>query len=176
MKYLKGTIDYGIIFEANQKRTILCYSDSDYASDPETRRSTSGNVFMLGTSAISWASQRQKCVALSSTEAEFVAASLAVKEMIWIDRLMVDIWSKSENPSMFVDNQSAIRLIKNMELHKRTKHIDVMYNFIREKFHDGFFALSYVDTNNQIADIFTKPLPRHKFQTFRSSMVICQRE
>lgn len=77
LKYLKGTIDYGIIFEANQKRISLCYSDSDYASDPETRRSTSGNVFMLGTSAISWASQRRKCVALSSTEEEFVAASRA---------------------------------------------------------------------------------------------------
>ncbi len=174
LKYLRGTIDYGIIFEKNHKQNILCYSDSDYASDPETRRSTSGNVFMLGTSAISWASQRQKCVALSSTEAEFVAASLAVKEMVWIDRLMVDIWSKCENPSMFVDNQSAIRLIKNMEFHKRTKHIDVMYNFIREKFRDDFFTLSYVDTNNQIADIFTKPLPRHKFQKFRSLMGICQ--
>lgn len=176
LKHLKGTMDYSIIFEKSQKQTFFCYSDSDYASDPETRRSTSGNVFMLGTSAISWASQRQKCVALSSTEAEYVAAAHAVKDMIWIDRLMVDIWSRCENSTMFVDNQSAIRLIKNMEFHKRTKHIDVMYNFIREKFHDGFFKLFYVDTNNQIADIFTKPLPKHKFEKFRSQIGICKNE
>lgn len=85
LKYLKGTVDFGIIFEKNSKQTIFCYSDSDYASDPETRRSTSGNVFMLGTSAISWASQRQKCMALSSTEAEFVSAAQAMKEMVWIN-------------------------------------------------------------------------------------------
>lgn len=155
LKYLRGTMDCGI-------------------SDPVTRRSTSGN--MLGASAISWGSQRQKCVTLSSTEAEYVAAAQAVKEMVWIDRLMVDILSKCENPSMLVDNQSEIRLIKNMEFHKRTKHIDVMYNFIREKFNDDFFKLFYVDTNNQIADIFTKPLPKHKFQKFRSLMGICRND
>lgn len=176
LKYLRGTTDFGIIFDSDTKRDIVCYSDSDYANDPDTRRSTSGNVFMLGTSAISWASQRQKCVALSSTEAEYIAAALAMKEMVWIDRLMDDIWSKHEEPSMLVDNQSAIRLIKNMEFHKRTKHIDVMYNFVREKFRDGFFKLSYVNTNNQVADIFTKPLPRHKFQKFRSLMGISKFE
>lgn len=173
-KYLRGTLDYGIIFEKHPNYSLECYSDSDYAGDPETRRSTSGYVFMLGSGAISWSSQLQKCVVTSSTEAEYVAGSQSVKEMVWLKKLMSDLHIKCETTTLHMDNQSAIRLVKNPEFHKRTKHIDVMYHFIREKFTGGFFELNYVPTDDQIADIFTKALSRVKFEKFRSLMNLCR--
>lgn len=126
MKYIKGTADHGIFFDAKCNINLEAFSDADYAGDRETRRSTSGFVFMLGSGAITWCSQRQKCVALSTTESEYIAASEAVKELIWLERLLSDLITKQNlSPKLFMDNQSAIRLIKNPEFHKRTKHIDV---------------------------------------------------
>lgn len=175
-KYLKATESYGINFEKNANASFICYSDSDYAGDPDTKRSTSGNVFLFGSSAVSWNSQRQKCVALSSTEAEYVSASMAIQEMVWLKQLVIDMSTDCEIPRLYLDNQSAIRLIKNPEHHQRTKHIDVKYHFIREKYAENFFSLWHVSSDNQIADIFTKPLPKDKFQRFRSLMGMCSKQ
>ena len=159
-------MEYGIIYENTPKFSLNCFRDSDYAGDLETRRSTSGYAFILGSGAISWSSQLQKCMATSSTEAEYVAGSQSVKELIWLKRLTTEMRLNCEPTTLFMDNQSAIRLVKNPEFHKRTKHIDVMYHFIREKFRGGFFELSYVPTENQVADIFTKVLGSEKLQHF----------
>lgn len=172
-KYLRGTMDLGIIYESNAKLTLNCFSDSDYAGDSDTRRSTTGYVVILGSGAISWSSQLQKCVALSSTEAEYVSSSQAIKELVWLNSLVEELFIGYDSQTLFMDNQSAIRLIKNPEFHKRTKHIDVMYHFIREKFRDGFFVLNYIPTNDQVADILTKPLSRDKFVKFRQLMGMC---
>ena len=109
-------------------------------------------------------------VVTSSTEAEYVAGSQSVKEMAWLKKLISDLHIKCETTNLHKDNQSAIRLVKNPEFHKRTKHINVMYHFIREKFRNNWFELVYVPTDDQIADIFTKPLSRVKFEKFRSMM------
>lgn len=169
-KYLRGTIELGIIYKSKSKFDLNCYSDSDYGGDPETRRSTTGFVLNLGSSAISWSSQLQSCVALSSTEAEYIASSQAIKELIWVDNLVGELFIQYESKRLFMDNQSAIRLIKNPVFHKRTKHIDIMYHFIRERFSGGFFDLAYIPTSDQVADIFTKALGREKFVKFRSLM------
>lgn len=169
-KYLRGTMNLGIIYESKHKFDLNCYSDSDYGGDMDTRRSTTGFVLNLGSSAISWSSQLQSCVALSSTEAEYVASSQAIKELIWVDNLLEELAIKYESKVLFVDNQSAIRLIKNPVFHKRTKHIDIMYHFIRERYSCGFFDLTYIPTSDQVADIFTKALAREKFVKFRSLM------
>lgn len=173
LRYLKGTLDHGIFFENNLNFTLSCYSDADYAGDVRTRRSTSGFVFLLGSSCITWASQRQKCVALSTTESEYVAAAEAVKELVWIKQLLGDLLPNQNIKAVLnVDNQGAIRLIRNPEFHRRTKHIDVRFHFIREKYTDGLFELEYVHTDNQVSDIFTKPLAKDRFFRLRYLMNI----
>lgn len=173
LKYIKGTMNMGICFEGGGDLFFCGYSDADYAGDIETRRSTSGSVFMLGNGIISWCSERQKSVSLSTTESEYIAASNAVKELVWLNLLLSELLVDGLNvPIFYMDNQSAIRLVKNPEYHKRTKHIEVRYHFIRERFEEGMFELKYVPSNDQVADIMTKALPKDKHQHFRKLMGI----
>ena len=128
----------------NDKIGISAYSDSDFAGDSRTRKLTSGFLIKLGNDLISWSSKKQSSVSLSTTESEFVAACGTVQEMIWLDRLTKDLLGDNLNtPSLYVDNQSTIKIIKNPQFHCKTKHIDVKYNFIREKYHKGFYNLNY---------------------------------
>lgn len=173
LKYIKGTIYHGILYNSNGEYGLCGYSDSDYAGDVETRRSTSGNAFLFNNGIISWSSERQKCVSVSTTEAEYVAASNGIKELVWLRRLFDELLpNKIENVTFFMDIQSAIRLVKNPEFHKPSKHIDVRYHFIREKYEEGFFQLEYISTNEMIVDIFTKALPKQRFQFLRDMMGI----
>lgn len=172
LKYVKSTIDYGIKFDSHVSLDLDGFSDADYAGDKVTRRSTSGHVFLFGSGVISWCSERQKSVSLSTTESEYIAASGGVKELVWLQRLLREILGKDVGTDFNMDNQSAIRLIKNPEFHKRTKHIDVRYHFIREKFEEGFFNLHYVPSDEQLADIFTKALPKDRFQNLRDLLNI----
>lgn len=164
-KYLLGSMNYSIVYKGTSSSELIGYADADYARDINTRHSTSGYVFLMNGGAVTWSSQRQKSVSLSTTEAEYVAASSAVKEMMWIRQLLDDIGSSSLNPTeLKLDNQGAIKLIKNPEYHKRTKHIDVKYHFIREKYDEGVVKPMYVSSELQLADLFTKPLPKPRFQ------------
>lgn len=174
LKYIAGTVSHGITFQPSGNRQLIGYSDADYAGDVDTRKSTSGLAFFFNESIISWSSQLQQCVAQSTTEAEYVSASEATKELVSLRQLFDDLLpSQSSNKAQFyMDNKSAIRLVKNPEYHKRTKHIDVRYHFIRKKFEEGFFNLHYVPTEEMIADIFTKALPRERFELLRTSMGI----
>ncbi|GBP77063.1 Retrovirus-related Pol polyprotein from transposon TNT 1-94 [Eumeta japonica] len=134
LKYLKETKEMGILYSKVKNNTVEGYSDSDYAADSDTRRSTTGYVFTKNAAAITWATQRQQSIALSTTEAEFMAACSAAKEALWIKRLLLDISAYNQDSiSLNIDNQSAISVIKNMDFHKRCKHIDVKYKFIQEK-------------------------------------------
>lgn len=165
LKYLKGTTGYGLKFNRNQEQHVRVYSDADYAGDTDTRRSTSGVVVKFGSGTISWSSQRQHAVALSTTEAEYMAASQAAKEIIWIKTLFRELLNVTEIPAtLYMDNQSAIQLIKNPVYHKRTKHIDVRYHHLRDQYEDKAFSLEFVSSKDQQADMFTKPLPRLTFQ------------
>lgn len=170
-KYIKGTIDHGIVYNLTNKMYLHCFSDADYAGDVETRRSTSGAVTTLCGGAISWQSQRQKCVSLSTTESEYIAASEAVKDLVWLQKLFCELTRATTACStLYLDNQSAIKLIKNPEFHKRTKHIDVRYHFIREHYEDDLFKIEYVPSEQQLADLFTKSLPREKFNNLKLSL------
>ncbi|KMQ85887.1 retrovirus-related pol polyprotein from transposon tnt 1-94, partial [Lasius niger] len=134
IRYAKETADYGIVYDGATAEPLVIYSDSDFAADPDTRRSTSGYVTVHCGGPISWQSIRQKIVALSTTEAEYVAASDATKEAIWIRRLMKSVGAAAVGHAteLRLDNQGSIKLIKNPEFHKRTKHIDVRFHFIRD--------------------------------------------
>ncbi|CAH1378384.1 unnamed protein product [Tenebrio molitor] len=150
VKYLKGTINHGLYFPVKQEGHVYAFSDADYAGDVTSRKSTTGIVVKLGTAIIAWKSTRQKIVALSTTEAEYVAACQTVKELIWLKLLLSEL-AIFENfkATLHVDNESAIKLIKNPEFHQRSKHIDVRYHFIRDKYTMGEFNLVHVSSKQQ---------------------------
>lgn len=170
IKYLKATSEYGIHYTTTQSE--LCgYSDADFGSDTQTRKSTTGYIFKMSNGPITWCSQRQQSVCLSTTEAEYVAASQATKEAIWLHQLLTEIKEPTQLPvKLYVDNQSAIKLIRNPEFHKRTKHIDIKYHFVREKYDEGRINPIYVPSEEQLADILTKPLPKSTFQRLRGDI------
>ena len=177
LSYLAGTANYGLSFSSNDLKTIVGYTDADYAGDIKTRRSISGFVFLFHGGPISWASKQQSCTSLSTTEAEFVAASEASKEAIWLMRLVNEILGKETAPiSLLCDNQSAIRLVCNPEFHQRTKHIDVKYYFIREQQEGRKISIEYVSTQDQLADIFTKPLPGPRYEDLRERIGVKKQE
>lgn len=173
LKYVKGTADQGITFGKNNSMKLIAYSDADFAGDKTTRKSTTGFVIQLGEAPIVWGSQKQKMVSTSTTESEYVAGSETVKELIWIKRLLNSL-IKIETPVLYMDNKSAIKLIKNPEYHRRTKHIDVKYHFIRHHYEEKDFQLRYVASGNQVADICTKPLAKRRFEDLRLMMGISE--
>ncbi|MCO5583539.1 hypothetical protein L7F22_037450 [Adiantum nelumboides] len=139
------------------------YTDSDYASDLDNRRSTSGYVFTMAGGAVSWRSRLQTCVTQSTTEAEYVAALEACKEAIWLDRLVTNFGIKEETPMLHCDSQSAILLARNPGYHSKTNHVDVKYHSIREMVEDKQIQLVKVHTTNNPANLLTKGLPGESF-------------
>lgn len=176
-KYLVGTSNVGIMYSSGGSEShLIGFSDADYARDLETRRSVSGYAFNMANGIVTWSSQRQKLVTLSTTEAEYVAAAAAAKEATWLRKLLSDIGYQSDIPTcLFVDNQSSIRLIKNPVFHKRTKHIDIRYHYIREQVENGEISVEYISTDLQRADIFTKPLPYERLHTLCESLGLVNR-
>ena len=130
--------------------------DSDWAGDIDHGRSTSSYVFTMFGGAISWMSKQQHVVALSTTEAEYMAATHDYKEAIWLRRLCSDICVDARKITISCDSQSAIRLAKNPTFHARTKHIDVQFHFVRDMVEDGKVNLEKVDTAKNVADALTK--------------------
>ena len=175
LKYLAGTLHLGISFSGtHQPVSLTAYCDADYAMDLDDRKSRSGFVLFLNHGPDLWASRKQACCASSTTEAEYLAASATTKEIIWHRRLLCSLGKTPTSPTpLFTDNQSALRLIKNPEFHRRTKHIDVQYHVIREAFLADIILPSFVSSHDQLADIFTKALPKDSFQRLRSQLGIC---
>ena len=130
LRYLKGTLKHGILYTEDGSDTCTGYTDADWAGDVDGRKSTSGYIFLLSGGAISWRSQKQKCVALSTTEAEYVAMASAAQESVWLRQLIAELTNSStaEAPSLiYEDNQSAIAMTKNPQYHGRAKHIDISF-------------------------------------------------
>lgn len=172
MKYLKSTKEEGIIYKRKEDTfELIAYSDADFAGDEETRKSTTGYVVYFGEGPISWCSRKQPIVALSSTEAEYIAAADCVKELLYLKSLIEELLEIEVKVTLNVDNQSAIRIIKNGQFNRRSKHIDVRYHFISEKVNDGIIKIKYCATEEQIADIFTKPLGKCKFKKHKNCLV-----
>ena len=147
---------------------LIGYSDSDYAGDVDDRKSTSGMLYCLGASPITWSSGKQKVVALSSCEAEYIAAAYGACQGIWLARLLKDLLGgRPGAPILRVDNKSTIDLAKNPIHHDRSKHIETKYHFIRKSVEDGKIVLEKISTGDQLADIMTKSLARVKFQELR---------
>ena len=177
LRYLKGTRFHGLKFIGDKNDELVGFSDSDWAGDLVTRRSTSVYVFQFGQSTISWCSKRQQTVAKSSTEAEYVALGVSAQEVVWLRRLFQDMGVSVDSATkLYEDNQGAIDLSHNPKHHSRTKHIDVAHHFTRELIVSREIDVEYVPTGENMADIMTKALPRVKYEKFREAMGVCSCE
>jgi len=170
LRYLKGSTGVGFTYRKSPVRNVnfVGYSDSDLAGDVDDRKSTTGVIFFLGDNPISWFSRKQKVVALSSCEAEYIAASAAACQGVWLEALRAELMEQSSQRIMLrIDNQSAISLCKNPVFHDQSKHIDTKYHYIRENVENGRIAVEHVGTSEQLADMLTKPLSRIRFAELR---------
>uniref|UniRef100_A0AAV1TKI6 Polyprotein n=1 Tax=Peronospora matthiolae TaxID=2874970 RepID=A0AAV1TKI6_9STRA len=178
-RYLQGTKMHGICYKPSAKIDFRGYSDADWAGDLADRKSTSGYVFMLLGAPVSWGSKKQPSVSLSTSEAEYIALSLAIQEGKWINRLLCEIMAAAneEGPELVIreDNQSCIKMTKNPVNHGRAKHIDIKYHHIRDEVKRGEVKLEYCETTLMLADIMTKGLhgPRHKDLTAALGIRAC---
>ena len=171
--YLSGTRDFKLHLGGDNPISLLGFTDSDWAKCLDTRRSVGGHAYTLGSGVISWQAQKQKTVAASSCEAEYGAAFEASKEAIWLRTLLNAIGHKSENPTTILcDNNAAINLSEDPMLHDRVKHIDIKHHFLWERIQSQDITLSYINTHDNIADIFTKALDTRKFTCFRNFLGI----
>ena len=172
LRYIKGTLDLGLLYSNGESVNLVGFSDADWAGDQNDRKSTSGYIFQLSNGAVSWRSKKQSCVALSTAEAEYMALSSAFQEAAWMRQLLsglIGIQVDSLGPTLiFEDNQSTICMSKNHQFHGRSKHIDIKYHYVREQVAAGNIELEYCKSDNMLADIFTKGLNGPRFKKLRS--------
>ncbi|GJS86994.1 retrovirus-related pol polyprotein from transposon TNT 1-94 [Tanacetum coccineum] len=163
-KYLRGAINRGLWYPKDSSIALTAYADADHAGCQDTRRSTSSSMQFLGDRLVSWSSKRQKSAAISSTEAEYIALSSCCAQVLWMRSQLTDYGLGFNKIPMYYDNKSAIALCRNNVQHSRSKHIDIRFHFIKEQVENGVVELYFINTEYQIADIFTKPLSRERIE------------
>eukprot|EP00253_Pinus_taeda_P027535 PITA_27535 len=168
LRYVRGTIQFGIHYSAKATPLLVGFTDSDWAGDPDDRKSTAGYVFTLGSGPITWACKKQAAISLSSAEAEYRGAVEASKEALWLRQILLELGFEQQHPTtLWCDNQSAIQLCKDPVQHQRSKHIELHMHFIRKLIHDHVLEVQYCSTDDQVAYIFTKALTEAKFTKLR---------
>ena len=172
VKYVATNPNGKIIYNGKQKEGFVAYSDADWAGDQISRKSVTGYIIKLAGGPVSWVSRKQKTVALSSTEAEYMSLSDTSRQIIWIESLFHEIGMFLKNIQLGVDNQGAIFLASNPAQEHRSKHIDIRYHYVRGCIEEGKVELVYIPTNEQLADILTKNLSFDKFAQLRSKIGI----
>lgn len=163
LRYLKGTAKKCLCF-GNGNQMLVGYVDADMAGDVDSRKSTSGYLITFAGGAVSWQSRLQKCVALSTTEAEYIAITEGCKEMMWMKKFLQELGQNQESYVLYCDSQSAIHLSKNSTYHSRSKHIDVRYHWIRDVLENKLLQIEKIHTNDNGADMMTKALSKEKIE------------
>jgi hypothetical protein len=159
--YIRNTMDHGLTYTRDSDLSPIAYVDADYGGCKDTRRSTSGFVFIMAGGAVAWSSKRQATVAMSTVEAEYVAMSRCAQQMVWMHNWLSEVEVEYSLPGLLRgDNQGAIALTKTTKDHSKVKHIDIRHHYIRELLKSGSIAMEQVSSANNLADLFTKPLPR----------------
>eukprot|EP00253_Pinus_taeda_P009493 PITA_09493 len=171
LSYVKGTKRFGILYTVSECSDLVGYTDSDWAGSVDDWKSTSGYVSHMSSGAISWASKKQPIVALSTAEAEYVVATAAACQVVWMRRMLRSLGQEqTKGTVIYCDNSSAIALSKNYVFHKRTKHIDTRFHYIRELVNNGEIVLVHCKTQEQVADILTKSLRQKSFEFLRKCL------
>ena len=175
LRYIRGTVDYGLTLHRSSTAELVVYTDADWAGCPDTRRSTSGYAVFLGGNLVSWSSKRQPVVSRSSAEAEYRAVANGVAEGSWLRQLLAELHSPlAKSTLVYCDNVSAVYLSTNPVQHQRTKHVEIDLHFVRDRVAMGQVRVLHVPTTSQFADIFTKGLPSSTFSEFRSSLNVAR--
>jgi hypothetical protein len=174
LRYVTGIVHQGYFYKRKgEKLKLTGYSDSDLAGDVDTRKSTTGVLFSLGNSVVSWQSQKLRVVVLSSCEVEYIAIATASCQGVWLGRLLAEIMGEdADTVTLKIDNMSAIQLSRNPIFHERSKHIDTRYPYIRQCIEEGRVQVEVVKTNDQLADILMKSLGRDRFIELRTKIGI----
>ncbi|GAV59136.1 hypothetical protein CFOL_v3_02667 [Cephalotus follicularis] len=169
-RYLAYTPLLGLFYSNDSLLNLHAFFDTDYGGCKLDRKSTSGTCQFLGNSLVSWFSKKQNSVALSTTEAKYVAASSCCAQALWLKQQLCDFGIRIDNVCIKCDNTSAINLSKNHVQHSKSKHIEIRHHFLKDHVEKGDIFLEYIDTLNQVADIFTKPLDNEMFCTLRMEL------
>ncbi|GJW92578.1 hypothetical protein Tco_0170131, partial [Tanacetum coccineum] len=161
--YLKVTISMGLWYSKDTDMSLTTYSDANHAGCQDIRRSTSGSAQFLGDKLVSWSSKKQKSTAISSTKAEYIALLGCCAQILWMRSHLTNYGFQFNKIPLYCDNKSVIALCWNNVQHSRAKHIDVRYHFIKEQVENGIMKFYFVQTEYQLTEIFTKPLPKERF-------------
>lgn len=176
MRYLRGTENTFLKFERQSTLGLCVYTDADWGSDALNRKSITGTLITMAGGPVIFRSSQQGLVAMSTTEAEFVAAAESVRDAVWLQSLLKELKIEHDPTELKCDSQTAIRLINNPEFPRRTKHIDIKFHFIRDLMKKGHFKLQYIPTDKQLADFLTKALPRDQFKFLITAANVMQEE
>ncbi|KAJ9567220.1 hypothetical protein OSB04_003186 [Centaurea solstitialis] len=173
LRYLKGTPDFGLWYPKDSGFQLIAYTDSDHAGCKLNRKSTSGACQFLGDKLVSWSSRKQNCVSLSTAEAEYVVAACCCSQVLWMKTQLADFGYTMQRIPIYCDSKSAIQITANPVQHSRTKHIDIRYHFIKDHVEKGNVELYFVESDYQLADLFTKPFDekRHFFLLSKLGML-----
>ncbi|KAG8484776.1 hypothetical protein CXB51_021144 [Gossypium anomalum] len=174
LRYIKGTLRLGMLFKKENELKLIGYSDSDWAGCIDDMKSTSGYFFTLGSSVFCWCSKKQQNIAQSTAEAEYIVAAAAVNQAIWLRKLLYDLNEEQLEPTEIkVDNQSAVAIAKNPVFHGKTKYFKIKFHFVREAEQTGEVSLIHCSSQDQLADILTKPLGAARFENLRNKIGMC---
>jgi hypothetical protein len=171
LRYLAGTAKYALVYKGASNKGLIAYTDSDYAADPVKRRSTTGYLFKLANGIISWQSRAQKSIALSATDAEYMALSDCSRQAVWIQNIFTELGLQVGLTQICADNEGGIFIASNPVQERRTKHIDVRFHYVRDLIEQKRIDVVWVPTDENPADMFTKNFGHIKFEKFRSMLV-----
>ena len=175
IKYVGGTYDYRLFYSKESNLSLAGFSDSDWASNVDDRKSTTGGCFYVRANLVAWMNKKQNSVSLPVAEAEYIAVGSCCSQLLWMKKVLTDYGISQDTVVVSCDNSSAIDISKNPIQHSKTKHIEIRYHFIRDLVERKIVCLEYIPTEQQNADIFTKPLDRSKFETLRQviGVILC---
>lgn len=171
LRYLKGSMKKRLIYKHTSSAKLIMYSDASYANSVDDRRSYSGYIGLYGNAVVSWSSKKQQSVAVSTTEAEYMALSASCRQVMWMSYLLKD-FNNTLQPLLLCDNQATIHLSNNPALHRRSKHIDVHYHYVRERIIENDVIINYVTTKENIADLLTKAVGRDRHEYLSSKFMV----
>ena len=173
LRYIAGTTTYGLWYTTSADNMITAYTDSDYAGNVDGKKSTSRYAFIFGGNLVSWRSKEKPMIALSTTKAQYILASFTSTQVIWMARFLQELGKEIRKPIKFYcDNQSTISMKNNQFFHNMSKHIDIRHHFIRDLVQQEFLFFEFCKSEDQLADIFTKALPKDRLKKLRSQLGI----
>ncbi|XP_065627490.1 secreted RxLR effector protein 161-like [Quercus suber] len=170
IKYVKTIANFGVWYSKNTNDVLVGYFDVNCARNADDRESTSRDCFYVGNNLVSWMGKKQNSISISTTEAEYIAAGSCCTQLLWMQKLLLAYGIRQEHLTIYCDNTNAINISKNPIQYSRTKHIEIRHHFIREFVEDGTLTLEFIHTDDQKADLFTKPLDSKQFEFYRQNI------